>query len=91
MGKIKRKLKNKAAGSTGVVNTPKKSATPRAPRTPKSGKRGATEDAAEGTPSKKSKKASKPANNDDDDDEFGNFTVKKEEVNDINAGGDTFF
>ncbi|KAJ4384128.1 hypothetical protein N0V86_000973 [Didymella sp. IMI 355093] len=91
LGKIKRKLKLKAAASTGVVNTPKKAATSRLARTPKSGKRGATEDAAEGTPSKKGKKASKPTNDEDDDEEFGEFKVKKEEVTDINTGADTFF
>ena len=73
------------------MNTPKKVATPRAPKTPKSGKRGASEAAGEGTPTKKGKQTNKPANDDDDDDEFANFSVKKEEVNDINAGADTFF
>lgn len=92
LGKIKRKLKAKAAGSIGVVNnTPKKTATPRPARTPKSGKRGASEAAAEDTPSKKGKKASKPANDEDDDDEFADFKVKKEEVSDINAGADAFY
>ncbi|KAF1934149.1 uncharacterized protein M421DRAFT_302 [Didymella exigua CBS 183.55] len=89
MGKIKRKLKLKAAGSSSVVNTPKKAATPHVPRTPKSAKRGAAEAVAGGTPSKKGR-TSKPANDDDDDEEFGKFSIKKEEVNDINAGADTF-
>lgn len=88
MGKIKRKLKLKAAGSSGVISTPKKAAVP---RTPKSAKRGASETAAESTPTKKSKKTSKPAVNDDEDDEFANFSVKKEEIKDINAGADSFF
>ncbi|KAF3049154.1 hypothetical protein E8E11_006968 [Didymella keratinophila] len=94
MGKIKRKLKARAAESSGVVkNTPKKAATPRAPKTPKSGKRGAFEAAGEGTPTKKGKKASKPTNDDDDDndDEFANFSIKKEEVTDVNNGADAFF
>ena len=93
-GKIKRKLKAKASGTSGgstAAATPKKAAALRVPRTPKSGKRGATENAATGTPSKKGKKATKPAANDDDDEEFGNFDVKKEEVTDINNGADTFF
>ncbi|KAF3045567.1 hypothetical protein E8E12_009972 [Didymella heteroderae] len=91
LGKIKRKLKAKAAGSSGVVDTPRKAAAPRASRTPKSAKRGASDAAAEGTPTKKVKKASKPANDDDDDDEFANFSVKKEEVDAINTGADAFF
>jgi hypothetical protein len=90
MGKIKRKLKAKAARSSGVVNTPKKTAG--ASKTPKSGKHGTSEAAAQGTPTKKSKNASKPVNDDnDDDDEFATFSVKKEEVNEINSSADTFF
>jgi hypothetical protein len=90
MGKIKRKLKAKAARSSGVVNTPKKTAG--ASKTPKSGKRGTSEAAAQGTPTKKSKNASKPVNDDnDDDDEFATFSVTKEEVNEINSSADTFF
>ncbi|KAL1656736.1 hypothetical protein SLS61_000532 [Didymella pomorum] len=93
MGKIKRKLKAKAAGSSGVVNnTPKKTATPRAPRTPKSGKRGASKAAGEGTPTKKGKKTSKSTNDDDDDDDdFAALSVKKEEVADIDNGASASF
>ena len=89
-GKIKRKLKAKAAGSSGApLTTPKKPAAGKS-RTPRSSKRGATEDAT-GTPSKKGKKATKPANNDEDEEEFSIFKVKKEEVADINNGADVFF
>jgi len=88
-GKIKRKLKAKAAGAPAVPATPKK-ATGGRPKTPKSNKRGATEEpAAAGTPSKKSKKVTKPQS--DDDEEFVNFTVKKEEISDMNSGADAFF
>ncbi|KAF2632758.1 hypothetical protein BU25DRAFT_453942 [Macroventuria anomochaeta] len=91
-GKIKRKLKAKATGSSKVPATPKKSGNAVGrPKTPKSGKRSATEDAAAGTPSKKGKKVSNPANNDEDDEEFGNFNIKKEEVVDISNGTDAFF
>ncbi|KAH6620452.1 hypothetical protein C7974DRAFT_234414 [Boeremia exigua] len=91
-GKIKRKLKAKAAGSSAVSVTPKKAAggIPKTPKTPKSGKRGATEDAATGTPSKKGKKASK-AVNDEEEDEFDNLPIKKEEVAEVNAIADGFF
>lgn len=92
MGKIKRKLKLKAVASTGASSstaTPKKAAAPRVPRTPKSGsKRVATVEAADGTPSKKGKKTH---DNEDDDEEFANFTVKKEEVADINNGANSYF
>ncbi|KAJ4989833.1 hypothetical protein SVAN01_04670 [Stagonosporopsis vannaccii] len=89
-GKIKRKLKAKAAGPSAVPDTPKKGAGGR-PKTPKSGKRGATEEpAAAGTPSKKGKKATKPVN-DDDEDEFVNLKVKKEEIASINGEADAFF
>lgn len=91
-GKIKRKLKAKAADPSADPETPKKGAG-RKPKTPKSNKHGATEElAAADTPSKKgrkSKKSIKPT--DDDDEEFVKFTVKKEEVADINGGADAFF
>ncbi|KZM19675.1 uncharacterized protein EKO05_0004077 [Ascochyta rabiei] len=93
-GKIKRKLKGKAAGvTTSNPATPKRQTNNRGPRSaPKSSpKRGATEEAAAGTPSKKGKMASKLAANDDDDEEFTTFTVKKEEVEDIANGADAFF
>ncbi|KAF3004226.1 hypothetical protein E8E13_007217 [Curvularia kusanoi] len=89
-GKIKRKLKAKATGVSTAPATPKKSKSARQPRTPASAKRAAASDAADGTPSKKSKKAKKPAS-DDEDEEFGNFTVKREEITDINEGADAFF
>lgn len=93
MGKIKRKLKLRAAGSTGAPATPKKAGVNAGgqSKTPRSGKRGASEHAAAGTPSKKGKKASKPPANEDDDEEFATFNVKKEEVTDINHGADDFF
>ncbi|OSS44475.1 hypothetical protein B5807_10757 [Epicoccum nigrum] len=94
-GKIKRKLKAKAAGASSAPATPKKSTanTPKTPKTPKSGKRAAASEAVDGTPSKRSKRAiKKPAAGDDDEDEeFGKFTVKKEEVADISTGADEFF
>lgn len=91
-GKIKRKLKAKAAGAPAVPSTPKK-ATGGRPKTPKSNKRGATEEPATAdTPSKKSKKAKKVTKpQSDDEEEFVNFSVKKEEISDINSGADAFF
>ncbi|KAJ4366655.1 hypothetical protein N0V95_000156 [Ascochyta clinopodiicola] len=94
LGKIKRKLKNKAAGvTTSNPATPKRQINNRGPRsTPKSSaKRGAIEDAAAVTPSKKGKKTSKLSANDDDDEEFAVFNVKKEEAEDIASGADAFF
>ncbi|KAF9699181.1 hypothetical protein EKO04_003192 [Ascochyta lentis] len=95
LGKIKRKLKNRASGiTTSTPVTPKRQATSRVPRgTPKSSaKRGATDEAAAGTPSKKGK-ASKLAASDDNDDEeeFAAFRVKKEEAEDLANGADAFF
>ncbi|KAJ4326337.1 hypothetical protein N0V94_000012 [Neodidymelliopsis sp. IMI 364377] len=92
-GKIKRKLKAKAAATSGVPvapKTPKKSTTA---TTPKSGKRGAAgiDGATADTPSKRSKKVSKPARDEDDDEEFATLKVKKEEIDDIAAGADVFF
>lgn len=88
-GKIKRKLKAKAAGPSATPATPKKTAAGKT-KTPKSGKRGAIEEAAPGTPSKKGKKGSEPTN-DDVEEEFADFKVKKEEVADINGEADVFF
>jgi hypothetical protein len=94
-GKIKRKLKAKAAAASGAPvppKTPKKNTTTTA-TTPKSGKRGAVgiDGAVAETPSKRSKKVSKPARNEDDDEEFAAPKVKKEELHDIAAGADVFF
>lgn len=93
-GKIKRKLKAKAAGSSASPSTPKKSAaagaTPKA-KTPRTGKRATIDDAAAGTPTKKGKKAVQAADSDEDGDEMGKFLIKKEEAADVNASADAFF
>lgn len=101
LGKIKRKLKLKAAASTGIMPTTNTAvpATPRKarnnaagqPKTPKSGKRGATNGTDGDTPSKRGKKTSKSSNDNDDDEEFAAFSVKKEEISDIKNGADAFF
>ncbi|KAF1365926.1 hypothetical protein EJ07DRAFT_170669 [Lizonia empirigonia] len=76
LGKIKRKLKLRAVGSTGAPTTPKKAGVNAGGqlKTPKSGKRG----------------QQAPAN-EDNDEEFATFNVKKEEVTDINHRADVFF